>query len=185
MSSLLDDVTEATIRMQGAGDTHVRQVMFIMTEVIAMLKEESHPIRVPNATALPPPPGGIPTESTQVAELTLEAEDVREVLLEVMEDKDVGKASLKVERLCTLLDPGRKALSANQLGNGSAALWTRAEEDLKGVIFELADAQTQPSTRGGASVGRGARGTCTQEEEASETKGTARGTYESSSRWWW
>ena len=143
--SLLDDVSEATIRMQGAGDTHVSQAMFIMTEVIAMLKEESHPIRVPNATVLPPPPDGIPTESTQVAELTLEAQDVREVLLEVMEDKGAGKASLKVERLCALLDPRRKTLGADQLVNGSAALRTRAEEDLKGVIAEFADAQTQPS----------------------------------------
>ena len=105
MCSLLDDVPEATIRMQGAGKTHVSQAMVIMAEVIAMLKEESHPIWVPNATVLPPPPDGIPTESTQITELTLEAQDVREVLLEVMEDKGVGKASLKVERLCALLDP--------------------------------------------------------------------------------
>ena len=62
--SLLDDVSEATIRMQGAGDTYVNQAMYIMTEVFAMLKEESHPIRVPNATILPPPSDGIPTEST-------------------------------------------------------------------------------------------------------------------------
>ena len=110
--SLLDDVSKATIRMQGAGDTHVSQAMFIMTEVIAMLEEESHPIRVPNATVLPPPPDGIPTEATQVAELTtLEARGVREVLLEVMEDKGVGKASLKMKRLCALLDPRRKRLA--------------------------------------------------------------------------
>ena len=113
--------------MQGAGDTHVSQAMFIMTEVIAMLKEKSHPIRVPNATVLPPPPDGIPTESTQVAELTLEAQGVREVLLEVMEDKGAGKASLKAERLCALLDPRRKALGADTLMNGSAAVRTRAE----------------------------------------------------------
>ena len=130
------------IRMQGTGDTHVSQAMFIMTEVIAMLKEESHPIWVPNATVLPPSPDGIPTESTQVAELTLEAQDVREVLLEVMEDKGVGKASLKVERLCALLEPRRKALGADQIVNGSAALTTRAEEDLKGVIADFADART-------------------------------------------
>ena len=103
-----------------------------MTEVITMLKEESHPIRVPNTNVLPPPPDGIPTESTQVAELTLEAQVVREVLLEVMEDNDVRKASLKVERLCALLDSRRKAHGADQLVNGSAALRTRAEEDLKG-----------------------------------------------------
>ena len=76
--SLLDDVSETTIRMQGAGDTHVSQAMLIMTEVIA------------NATVLPPPPDDIPTESTQASELTLEAQDMREVLLEVMEDKGVG-----------------------------------------------------------------------------------------------
>ena len=70
-------------------------------------------------------------ESTQVEELTLEAQDVREVLLAVMEDKGVGKASLKVERLCALLDPRRKALGADQLVNGSAVLSTRAEEDFK------------------------------------------------------
>ena len=52
--SLLDDVSEATILIQGGGDTHVGQAMFIMTEVIAMLKEEFHPIRVPNATSYPP-----------------------------------------------------------------------------------------------------------------------------------
>ena len=70
---------------------------------------------------------------------------MREVLLEVMEDKGVGKASLKVERLCALLDPRWKALGADRLVKGSEALRTRAEEDLKGVIAEFADAQTQPS----------------------------------------
>ena len=131
--SLLDDVSEATIWMQRAGDTHVSQAMFIMTEVITMSKEESYPVRVPNTTVLPPPPDGIPTESTQLAELTLEVQDVREVLLEVMEDKGGGKASPKAERLCALLDSRRKTLGADQLVNGSAALRTRAEEDLKGV----------------------------------------------------
>ena len=145
--SLLDDVSEATIRMQGAGDTHVSQAMFILTEVNAMLKEESHPIRVPNATFLPPPPDGIPRESTQLAELTLEAQDMREVLLEMMEDRGMGKVSLKVERLSALLDPRRKALGADQLVNGSAALWTRGRRrGLEGkVIAEFADAQTQLS----------------------------------------
>ena len=62
--SLLDDVSEATIRMQGATDTHVSQAMFIMTKVIVMLKVKYHPIRVPNATVLPPPQDGIPMELT-------------------------------------------------------------------------------------------------------------------------
>ena len=100
----------------------------------------------------------------------------------MIKDKGVRKASLKVERLCVLLDPRRKALGADQLVNGSAALRTHVEKDLKGVIAEFADAQTQPA---GPSVGRGAHGTCTQEEEAFETRETARGTCESGSRWWW
>ena len=128
MRSFLDGVSEATVRVQGAGDTHVSQAMFIMTEVIAMRKEESDPVRISNATVLPPPLDGMPTESTQVAELTLEAQDAREVLLEVTEDKDVGKASLKVEHLCALLDPRRKALCTDQLMDGFAALRTRAEK---------------------------------------------------------
>ena len=136
---------EATIRTQGAGDTHVSQAMLNMTEVIAMLKEESHPIRVPSATVLPPPPDEIHTESTQVAELTLEAQDVQGVLLEVMVDKSVGKVSLKVERLLVLLDSRRKALGADQLVNDSADLRTQVEQDLKGVVAEFADAQTKPS----------------------------------------
>ena len=41
---------------------------------------------------------------------------------------------LRPERLCALLDPRRKALGADQLVKGSAALRTHAEEDLKGVI---------------------------------------------------
>ena len=48
-----------------------------------------------------------------------------------MEDKDLGKTSLKVEHLCTLLYPKRKTLGADQFGNGPAALRIRAEQDLK------------------------------------------------------
>ena len=83
---------------------------------------------------------------TQVVELALEVQGVREVMLEVIEVKGVRKASLKVERLCALLDPRRKALGVNQLVSGSAALRTHAKEDFKGVVAEFMDAaQTQPS----------------------------------------
>ena len=144
--SLLDVVSEATTQMEGAEDTHVSQAMFNMTEVIELLKEDSHPIRVANATVLPPPPDSILTESTLATDLTLEAQDVREVLLEVMEDEGLGKASLKVERLCALLDPRRKALGADHSVNGCAALRTRAEQDLKQLAENfVVDAQTQPS----------------------------------------
>ena len=58
--SLLDDVSEATIRMQGATDTQLSQAMFIMRDVIEMLNEDKQPIRLPDATVLPVPEGGIP-----------------------------------------------------------------------------------------------------------------------------
>ena len=107
VSSLLDDVSEATIRMQGATDTHLSQAMFIMREVIEMLNEDKQPIRLPDATVLPVPEGGIPTEHTDILDLTIEAQDVRNVLLEVMAETGLGKATLKVERVCALLDPRR------------------------------------------------------------------------------
>ena len=87
----------------------------------------------------------------------------------------MGKALLKVERLCALMDPRRKMFDAVQLANGSAALRTSAEADLIAVNAEYA-ADLQPSEPvPGTSGQRRARGTCCQEEEAAfETRGTAR-----------
>ena len=51
------------------------------------------------------PEGGLPTEQTDILDLTMEAQEVRDVLLEVMAEKGLGKATLKVERVCALLDP--------------------------------------------------------------------------------
>ena len=143
--SLLDDVSEVTIRMQGAGDTHVSQAMAVMTEVTAMLKEESHPIRLPNTTVLRPPPDGHShgIDSSSGAYLggarragSTSGGDGRQGCGEGLGE---GGASV------ALLGPRWKALGADQLVNGSAALRTRANEDLKGVFAEFADAQTQPS----------------------------------------
>ena len=75
VSSLLDDVSEATIRMQGATDTHLSQAMFIMREVIEMLNEDKQPIRLPDSTVLLVPEGGIPTEQTDILDLTMEAQE--------------------------------------------------------------------------------------------------------------
>ena len=86
--------------MQGGTDTHLSQAMFIMHEVIEMLNEDKQPIRLPDATALPVPEDGIPTEQTDILDLMKEAQEVRDVLLEVMAEKGLGKASLKVERVC-------------------------------------------------------------------------------------
>lgn len=69
--------------MQGAEDSHVSQAMLTITEVIAMPKDDSHPSRMANATVMLPPPDRIPTGPTSVSGLTTEAQEVREVLLEV------------------------------------------------------------------------------------------------------
>lgn len=77
MTSILDEVSKATIRMQGTKDTHLSQAMFIMREVIDMLQEEKPPIRVPDATVLPVPQDGIPTEQINVLDITSEAQKYR------------------------------------------------------------------------------------------------------------
>ena len=51
-----------------------------MREVIDMLKEDKQPIRLPDATVLPVSEGGIPTEQTGIIDLTLEAQELRDVL---------------------------------------------------------------------------------------------------------
>ena len=57
---------------------------------------------------LPVPEGGIPTEQTNILDLTMEAQEMRDVLLEMMAEKVLGKATLNVERVCVLLDQWRK-----------------------------------------------------------------------------
>ena len=54
---------------------------------------------------------------------------MRDVLLEVMAENGLEKATLKVARVCALLDPRPKSLDSSHVVNGAAALRTRAEED--------------------------------------------------------
>ncbi|CAB1111165.1 unnamed protein product [Ectocarpus sp. CCAP 1310/34] len=165
--SLLGDVSEITIRIQGAQDTHISQAMFLIHEVMEMLKDETHPIRTANAIVTPPPPaldvipteeeenqpqkGGVSTEDIHVEDLTTEAQGVRKVLLEVMEEKGVGKALQRVERLSALLDPRRKDLDATQVGNGDEDLRIAAEADLKKFIATFT-AESVPPTPAPAPV---------------------------------
>ena len=83
VSSLLDDVSEATIRMQGATDTHLSQAMF-MREVIEMLDEDKQPIRLPDATVLPVPDG------TDVLDVLTSLSDCRQEPVEKMERRILG-----------------------------------------------------------------------------------------------
>lgn len=66
-------------------------------------------------------------------DLTCNAQTVRNVLLELLESKEQGKANMKVERLCALLDPRRKTCSAAHLVNGGPAVRICAEAKLKSV----------------------------------------------------
>ena len=84
VSSLLDDVSEATIRMQGGTDTHLSQAMFIMREVIEMLNEDKQPIRLPDATVLPVPDG------TDVLDVLTSLSDCRQEPVEKMERRISG-----------------------------------------------------------------------------------------------
>ena len=154
-----------------------------MTEVIELLKKDSHPIRVANATVLPPTPDSITMESTMAADLTVGAQDVRKVVLEMMEDNGLEKASLKVERLAgSEVEDAWHQPVRERLCNRQDPRRTGLEEAGR-ELCGCADAAVRSCA--GASGGRGDRGTCTQDEKAFEDRGTARGTCESGSQWWW
>lgn len=57
----------------------------------------------------------------------------------MIENKGVGQAVLKVERVCALLDPRRKSLNGLHLVDGSAALRNRTEADLNALIEEFSE----------------------------------------------
>ena len=171
VSSILDGVSEATIRMQGAKDTHVIQAIFIMREVIDMLQEDKQPIRVPDAAVLPVPENGIPTEEIDMIDLTSEARRVRDVLLDVMADKGVGQALLKVERVCALLDPRRKSLDKQQLVNGSATLRSITEGDLQELIQEFEEETPPPAPLPAPAVDEGHAEPAPRRKKPSRTEG--------------
>lgn len=108
--------------------------------MFTILKGDSHPIRVANAIVMQPPSDGIPTEVTSVSDLTTEAQDLREVLLEVMEQRVQGTASLAVERQCGLLNPRPKVLCTNHFVNDSASIRIHSEEDSMRLIATFEDA---------------------------------------------
>ena len=180
VSSLLEDVSEATIRMQGGMDTHLSQGMFIMGEVIEMLNEDKQPIRLPDATVLPVPEGGIPTEQTDILDLTMEAQEV-----EVMAEKGLGKSTLKVERVCALLDPRPKSLDNSQNRERLCSPQDARPGGLEGAHRDVcgrahAIACASPGVVGGKP---GDNGTRTQEEEPFENGGEACGTCGRCSCW--
>lgn len=59
-----------------------------------------------------------------------------------MEQEDLGKSSLPLERMRALLDPRWKILGTDSFVNGSPALRTIAKDDSKRLIAAFADEPT-------------------------------------------
>lgn len=101
--------------MQGVGDSHAKQTMFMVTEIIVKVMDDSYPIRVANAIITPRQTGDIFTKETSVSSCMNEVRDVRYVPLEVKEQKGLGGVSLTAGRMWALLDPRRTMLVTNHL----------------------------------------------------------------------
>lgn len=174
--SLLDVVAEVDTCIRGPSDTHISQAMFNMTEVLAILKEDRHRIRTPDVTpASTTEP--LATETMRVSQLTREAQKVREALVEQMGLECLGIATLKVERICGLLDPRRK-VSSDEWVSDSSDMKMEAKEYVVEVVDAFVDdhsPETYPvssSSRSPASpAGGGARaGGASQEPHEPVTK---------------
>ena len=110
---------------------------------------------------------------------------MRDVLLKVMAEKGLGKATLRVELVCVLLDPRRKSFDDDQFVNGSAALSTRAGEALEGAHRDICGRAHAIACASAGVVGGkpGDRGTRSEEEEAFENGEEACGTCGRCSCW--
>ena len=75
-------------------------------------------IRVPDKPGMDP----VQYKQANISELLPEVETAVEVYLEVMEEKDLGRASNPSERISVLLDPRRKMMSSEDdcIGGGNA-----------------------------------------------------------------
>jgi len=87
--SLLDVVTEVTVKIQGATDTHISQTMFNMREIREIFDGDVHKIRIPDQ---PYNDDSALKEKTQVDDLMDESCKVRDVLLSRMEKKESASA---------------------------------------------------------------------------------------------
>ena len=144
-----------------------------------MLNEDKQPIRLPDAAVLPVPEGGISPEQTDILNLTMEAQEVRDALLEVMAEKGLAIATLKVERVCALLDPRRKSLdNSHSPRDPRRGGLEGAHRDVCGRAHAIACASA------GVVGGKpGDHGNRTQEEETFENGGEASGTRGRCSCW--
>lgn len=152
--SLLDVVAEVTIKIQGATDTNISQTMFNMREIRDIVDDDVQTIRTPDQ---PYNNDCVDTGKIHVDDLMGESRKVREVVLSRMENKELGEATMPLERICALLDPRRKECSYQHLMNGSSVLKDAAIDDVKCVVrtFAEVDVGWASSIPGGGGAGGG------------------------------
>ena len=139
--SVLDPVAEVNIKLQGAEDTYISQATFLMTELLAIMESGPFRIRTPDKPQVDP----VPYDDVETSDLCGEMRTAADVCVEYMGKKNLGEVGNPVERISTLLDPRRKALSKQECVNGSPDVKQLAINELKDVadLFEgLAPQQT-------------------------------------------
>lgn len=138
--SLLDPVAEVTTRIQGTEGTFLSQAILLMTELLAVLEDNSQEIRSGKQAN-----DGTPMmEDTEVDELTAETQTTRTVLIDTMAKKELGSVSISVEGIALLLDPRYKHCSDEVCRNGGAALKLACMGEINAGIADFFVSTTKP-----------------------------------------
>ena len=141
--SLLDVVAEVTIKIQGGVDTHISQTMFNMLQIKEIIGDKEHWIRAPDQAY---EGSDVLKENTSLDDSTSEVLKVRETLFLGVGSKGLGEAIMPLERICALLNPGRKDCSEEHLLNGSATPKADAIADVKNVAKTIVDPVVVPAS---------------------------------------
>ena len=126
---MLDAVSEVTVRIQGSTDTFLSQAMFFMWDLMEILSATEQLIRIANRGAEKP----VPTELMLVRDLTSTSQKVRQILLTVRDEKDLGRPTCSAERIAMLLDPRRKSFNMFVGGDDEVERETIREKALSDV----------------------------------------------------
>lgn len=150
--SLLDVVAEVTVKIQGATDTHISQMMFNMKEIREIFNGVDHNIRVADQSYKK---DSVEKEKIAVEDLMEESRKVRDVVLSRIAKKGLGEASMRLERICALLDPRRKECSLEHLINGTEEVKADAIDDVKSVAKTFAETDDASASSSGGGGGAG------------------------------
>lgn len=100
---------------------------FVMEEALKMLGEDTQPIRTTEIDEW----ASAQTEDLPVFDTTSQAERLLEVLVKIIGNKDVGKATIKPERMCILMDFRQALYTTVERVNGRDRLRNLAKEDVQ------------------------------------------------------